>query len=265
MIGVDGTAVPGKVSIVTPVCNGERYLGRFLESVLAQTWEQMELFLVDDGSEDRSVEVAWGFRARFCERGVDFTLIYSDHRNASAAINCALPLVTGEFLIWPDSDDVLEPDSVRRRVEFLQANPRYQCVRSLSRYRNEDGTHGPRQENVGPLDEEELFFPVLTGESFVCCGCYMLRTAPFFAIYPQRRIPEYDVGQNFQMLLPFLYAHRCPTIREELYTVYIRPDSHSRRSLTREEEEKKYAGFEALVDEITEGNHIQERISVVRR
>lgn len=249
-MGMNEAEVSGRVSVITPVYNAEAYLNRFLESVLAQTWEQIEVFLVDDGSQDRSVEVARQFQSRFQERGVELNLLCASHKNASAALNHALPRITGEFLIWPDCDDELAPDSIRRRVEFLRANPQYQCVRSLSSYRNEDGTPGPQQENLGNLDQEELFFPVLMGESFVCCGCYMLRSAAFFSIYPKRRIPEYDVGQNFQMLLPFLYVHRCPTIRENLYTVYVRPDSHSHRSLTRQEDERKYASFEALVDEI---------------
>ncbi len=255
---IDDTQAVGKVSVITPVYNGEQYLHRLLESVLAQTWEQIEMILVDDGSQDRSLEVAESFRARFQARGINLRCIRAEHRNASAAINHALPLVTGEFLVWPDSDDELDPDSLRRRAEFLQANPQYQCVRSLSRYRDENGASCPQQENLGNLEEEELFFPVLTGQSFVCCGCYMLRCAPFFSIYPQRRIPEYDVGQNFQMLLPFFYFHRCPTIREELYTVYVRTESHSRRALTRQEEERKYAGFEALVDEIASICHISD-------
>ncbi len=248
MTGDQGTR--GRVSVVTPVYNGAAYVGRLLESVLAQTWPQVEMILSDDGSQDRTVETARSFQERFEARGYSLQIVTGPHKNASAAINRALPMVTGEFLVWPDSDDALDPESLRRRAEFLRANPRYQCVRSLARYRNEDGSPAPRQEVMERGDGEELFFPVLWGRSFVCCGCYMLRCGAFFSIYPQRRIPEYDVGQNFQMLLPVLYAHRCPTLQEALYTVYVRPDSHSRRVLTQGEEEAKYAAFEALVDEI---------------
>ncbi|WP_295733870.1 glycosyltransferase family A protein [uncultured Oscillibacter sp.] len=242
--------VRDRVSVVTPVYNGERHLHRLLRSILAQTWDHLEMILVDDGSQDRTVETAQEFQAQFQARGFSFQIVRAEHRNASAAINRGLPLVTGEFLIWPDSDDELEPDSIRRRVEFLRANPQYQCVRSLSRYRYEDGSTARPQEKKGCLEEENLFFPILLNRSFVCCGCYMLRLEAFFSIYPQRKIPEYDVGQNFQMLLPFMYRHPCPTIREELYTVYVRPNSHSHRVLTQQEDEKKYADFEALVDEL---------------
>lgn len=242
--------VKDRVSVVTPVYNGERYLHRLLQSILSQSWDNIEMILVDDGSQDRTVEIAQHYRDQFRTRGFIFEIISTEHRNASAAINCGLPLVTGEFLIWPDSDDELEPDSICKRVNFLRMHPQYQCVRSLSRYRYEDGTCAPQQETRGCLEEERLFFPILMGETFVCCGCYMLCCAPFFDIYPQRWIPEYDVGQNFQMLLPFMYRYPCPTIQEELYTVYVRADSHSHRKLTQQEDEKRYVDFESLADEI---------------
>ena len=242
----------GLVSIVTPVYNGEGCLPGMLDSVLAQSWPRIELILVDDGSTDGTLRTAEGYRGRFEARGYGFRIVEGPHKNASAAISRGLPYVAGEFLIWPDSDDVLAPESVEKRVRFLQGHPEYQCVRSLSWYF--DAGTGARaaqaDEQRGDLSREELFWDVLEGRTFVCCGCYMLRTVAFFDIYPSRRIPEYDVGQNFQMLLPFLYRHKCPTLREELYGVAVRAGSHSRRALTQEQEEKKYTDYERLVDEI---------------
>ena len=72
----------------------------------------------------------------------------------------------------------------------------------------------------------------------------MLRTAALLRFYPLCRIPEYEVGQNFQMLLPFMYRHKCPTLQEELYGVAIRSGSHSRTALTQAQEEKKYRDYE---------------------
>lgn len=100
------------------------------------------------------------------------------------------------------------------------------------------------------LMKEDLFWDLLESKTFVCCGCYMLRTERFFEIYPDRCIPEYNVGQNFQMLLPFMFYHSCPTIPEQLYGVNVRAGSHSRMRLTQEEEEQKYRDYEDLVDEI---------------
>lgn len=242
----------GLVSVVTPVYNGEFHLRRMLDSVLEQTYPRVEMILADDGSADGTVAAAEEYLKKFSDRGYGFRIVKANHKNASAAINRGLPFVTGEYLIWPDSDDVLERDSIQKRVEFLKAHPEYQCVRSLSYYFDEET--GKRSEKAdeqrGELEKEELFWDILESRTFVCCGCYMLKSARFFEIYPNRRIPEYDVGQNFQMLLPYMYRYGCPTIREELYGVAVRSGSHSRTPLTQAQEEKKYDDYENLIDDI---------------
>lgn len=166
-------------------------------------------------------------------------------------------------MIWPDSDDVLEPESVKRRVEFLKSHPQYQCVRSLSYYFNaETGKMSERaDEKTGDLSKEDLFWDILESKTFVCCGCYMLRSERFFEIYPERHIPEYTVGQNFQMLLPFMHRYKCPTIQEKLYGVYTREGSHSRRQLTEAEELKKYRDYEKMIDEIASICNIKDKAS----
>lgn len=241
------------VSIVTPVYNGEYYIGRLLESVLKQTWDRVEMLVCNDGSKDRTVEVVSSFQRRFEERGYTLRLLSGEHRGAAAAMNLGLPLVTGEYLVWPDGDDFLEPESIERRVLFLKENPQFFCVRSTSRYvdfcTNEEVK---REEQLGSLATGRIFWDILFGKTFVCCGCYMLKTRAFFEIYRDRKIPEYSVGQNFQMLLPFMYHFDCPTLEAPLYVVRRRADSHSARVLTEKEEREKYAQYEQMLEELTE-------------
>ena len=253
----------GRVSIVTPVYNGETHLAKMLDSVLAQTYPDVEMILVDDGSADGTVRAAQNYSEKFEAKGYGYRIVRAEHKNASAAINQGLPFVSGEYLIWPDSDDYLEPESIRRRVDFLRQHPQYACVRSLSYYFDEEtGTRSEKaDEQRGDLKKLDLFWDILESKTFVCCGCYMLRAKAFFEVYPERRIPEYDVGQNFQMLLPFMYRHQCPTIEEELYGVAVREGSHSRTALTQVQEEKKYRDYEKLLDDIAENCGITDRES----
>ncbi|MBC5743840.1 glycosyltransferase family 2 protein [Lachnospiraceae bacterium MD308] len=254
--------VKGRVSIVMPVYNGEQYLLPMLDSVLSQTYKEMEMILVDDGSTDGTVQAAESYQDRFAARGYKYRIVCAEHKCAAAAINEGLPFVTGEYLIWPDADDRLEKDSVEKRVEFLKKHSEYQCVRTLAYYYEENSEKYVRaDENMEDYSNEELFWDILENRTYVCCGCYMLRTEPFFQIYPERRIPEYHVGQNFQMLLPFLYRHRCPTIPKKLYGVCVRQGSHSRMRLTQEEEEERYREYEDLIDEIADLCGIDDRTS----
>ncbi len=245
--------VKGRVSIVTPVYNGETFLSRFLESIRIQTYRNLELILVDDGSSDQTVMVARHWKERLEKEGISMRIVEAPHRNASSAMGYGLPFVSGEYLCWPDSDDVLKETSIEERVEFLEKHPEYHCVRSLSWYFDpESGERTAADEKRGDLKKEDLFWDILEGRTYVCCGCYMLRSRDFFEIYPDGRIPVYPVGQNFQMLLPFMYRYKCPTIEKELYGVAVRRGSHSRRILTREQTEKKYRAYERLVDEIAD-------------
>lgn len=251
--------IRGKVSAVIPVFNGELHLSTLLDSILEQTYPWMEIILVDDGSRDKTVQMAERYREQFAAKKYEYYIVQSEHKNASAAINQGLPYVTGEYLIWPDSDDRLERDSVEKRVNFLCSHPQYQCVRSLSYYYDSaTGELVSADEKTGDLSKGDLFWDILESRTYVCCGCYMLRTKPFFEIYPKRHIPEYDVGQNFQMLLPFMYHYPCPTIPERLYGVCVREGSHSRRQLTREEEYRKYHNYERLIDEIASICHMED-------
>lgn len=254
--------VKERVSIVTPVYNGEQYLLPMLDSVLGQTYSEIEMILVDDGSTDNTLQEAESYREKFAGRGYGYHIVRAEHKCAAAAINQGLPFATGEYLIWPDADDRLERDSVEKRVEFLKRHPEYQCVRTLSYYYKENTGECVRaDENMENYTNQALFWDILENRTYVCCGCYMLRTEPFFKIYPKRRIPEYHVGQNFQMLLPFMYRYKCPTIPKKLYGVCVRQGSHSRIRLTREEEEERYREYEELIDEITDICGIDDRTS----
>lgn len=254
------------VSVLTPVYNGERYIARLLDSILNQTYPDIEMILSDDGSTDDTVEIASAYIPKFEGKGYTLKIILSPHKNASAAMNAGFYHVNGEYLIWPDSDDELFPDSVATRVNFLNLHPEYHCVRSLMEYvSNETGETIQCEESLGDLTKEDIFWDVLEWRTFCCSGCYMLKTEDFFQIYPSKRIPESIIGQNFQMLLPFLYHYKCPTIPEKLYRVYVRSDSHSRKMWTKAEEWRGVQRHVEVVNEIMQICGIEKNPDIIDR
>ncbi len=101
------------VSIIIPCHNAEAWLATTLESVLAQTWTNREIIVVNDGSRDGSLAVA----QRFTDRGV--TVVDQPNRGASAARNHGLRLAKGEFIKFLDADDLLAPESLAAQVAAL--------------------------------------------------------------------------------------------------------------------------------------------------
>lgn len=102
------------VSIVVVNHNYGRYLGEAIESALAQTYEPLEVLVVDDGSTDDSVAVAEGYPVE---------LIQQDNAGVSCARNRGARAADGELLVFLDADDVLEPEYVARCWEVLSAAP----------------------------------------------------------------------------------------------------------------------------------------------
>ena len=99
-MGKNCDPVKNLVSIVTPVYNGEAHLARFLDSVLVQSWDHIEMILTDDGSEDGTLEAAEAYRNAFARRGFGYQIVTGRHRNASAAINRGLLQVRTATMYW---------------------------------------------------------------------------------------------------------------------------------------------------------------------
>ncbi|MDY7014005.1 MAG: glycosyltransferase family A protein [Cyanobacteriota bacterium] len=101
------------VSILIPCYNAEPWLAETLESALAQTWPNTEIIVVDDGSRDRSWEIARQFESR----GVK--AISQKNGGACAARNRAFRESSGDYIQYLDADDLLAPDKIERQMALL--------------------------------------------------------------------------------------------------------------------------------------------------
>lgn len=95
-----------KVSIITPVYNVEKYLDRCIQSVIDQTLKEIEIFLIDDGSSDRS----WDIIQKFAKIDKRIVAIKQDNAGAAIARNRGLELAKGEYIGFVDSDDYIDSD-----------------------------------------------------------------------------------------------------------------------------------------------------------
>lgn len=105
------------VSILIPCHNAAPWLGRTLESALAQTWPHREIILVDDGSTDDSLAIA----RRFASQGV--RVLTQPNAGASAARNHAVREARGDFLQFLDADNLLSPGKLAAQLALLAARP----------------------------------------------------------------------------------------------------------------------------------------------
>lgn len=108
---------PPRVSVMMPAYNAERFIGAAIDSVLAQTWQDWELIVVDDGSTDATPNILDGFS--------DPRIIRTRQSNQgeASARNTALALNRGEYLAFLDADDLYLPNALADMVQYLEAHP----------------------------------------------------------------------------------------------------------------------------------------------
>ncbi len=120
------------VSVLLPSYNHARFLPSALESALAQTYTNIEIVVVDDGSSDGSLVIARQYANRYPSTIRVFTHTRNENRGISATINRALRESEGQYLSSFSSDDILYPDKIERQVAVLNAEPDVGLVQSYS-------------------------------------------------------------------------------------------------------------------------------------
>jgi glycosyltransferase involved in cell wall biosynthesis len=108
---------PVKVSVLIPAYNAAAYIEQTLDSVLAQTWPNLEVIVVDDGSRDDTLAKA----QRYASSRVQ--IVKQANAGASAARNRAFSLATGDYIQYLDADDLLHPDKIKAQLECLAHRP----------------------------------------------------------------------------------------------------------------------------------------------
>ena len=109
--------VEGMVSVITPVFNSEKYIRRTLDSVLSQSYQDIEIVLVDDQSKDRSAEIIRKYQKT--HPGIVYFL-QPKNMGAGHARNKALELAKGQYVAFLDADDLWKPEKIKKQVKLLR-------------------------------------------------------------------------------------------------------------------------------------------------
>ena len=157
-----------KVSVIIPVYNVERYLPRCIASVLMQTYRDLEIILVDDGSSDASAALCDAYAAGD-ER---ITVIHQENGGLSAARNAGIERASGDAFFFLDSDDYIAADCMEKLVSLLERHDADVSVIRMKRVpESENGTCAQS------ADEEELVMNAeraieesLYQKRFSCCA-----------------------------------------------------------------------------------------------
>lgn len=103
-----------KVSILIPLYNAEQYIAETIDSILNQTYSNIEIILIDDGSTDNSYEIAQNYASEKVK------VVQQANKGACAARNKALELSTGEYIVFFDADDIMYKDKIKNQIALAE-------------------------------------------------------------------------------------------------------------------------------------------------
>lgn len=168
-----------KISIIIPVYNAEKYLDECILSVCNQSFRNLEIILVDDGSKDNSLEIC----KRWAAEDDRILVIHKENGGVSSARNSGLDAATGDYITFLDSDDYLELDILQKAAETIENQDVIHCLYKFgfSIVKGEQRSRGP-----------ELYCDNITREELLS-----------YAIYPNSK--KYMLGNFFRAVCGSLF------------------------------------------------------------
>lgn len=212
------------ISVISPVYNTEKLLPRCLESILAQSFQDFEVILVNDGSKDNSASICEAYAAKDSRIHV----IHQNNSGVSAARNAALDWVMensdSKWILFVDSDDWVHPQIMETLLNLAET---YQVkVSACGFLETSDGTLVVNEEQLQPelWDAKEFYYRQ-----------HMLGTVPWGKLYAKECFADirYPVGMYFDdefVTYRILLAQKkIPMVTAPMYGYYINPEGLTKR------------------------------------
>jgi glycosyltransferase involved in cell wall biosynthesis len=199
-----------RVSVILAAYNAERYLAEAVDSILAQTFGDFELILIDDGStKDRTPQIV----GDYARRDARVVAISRPNRGLTPTLNEGVSRAQGEFIARMDADDVCMPTRFAQQVAYLDAHP--ECVCVGSRVTIIDPYSSPVKVTDHPLDHDAIDAQLLRGIGWaVVHPAAMMRTCAVRQIGGYRE--QFVTSQDLDIFLRLAEVGKLANLEEPL-------------------------------------------------
>ena len=237
------------VTMITYCYNGARFVSKYFEAILAQTYSNIELIFFNNGSEDETGEIAESYREKLEQKGVQVKIIHYEENQCTCQLKQdAFKMMQGEYFFGCDSDDLIDPTYIEEMSRYLIEHPDKGIVYCQLRVIRESTGELLNIAKMQPREEpKQAFKDILTGYNvnFTAIS-YMMSRKHFEKINPQKEIFISRFGENYQVQMPFLYYDLQGYINKPLGQYTVRDDSYT-GTLNIEKKVKAFKGQEESV------------------
>lgn len=216
-----------KVSVIMGIYNCAPYLQEALDSLYAQTFQDFEIILCEDGSSDNTYEVALENQ----KTHPNIVLLKNEHNmGLNKTLNNCLAVAKGEYIARMDGDDVCDPTRFEKEVRFLDEHPEYAIVSCPMIYFDENGEFGRGKGGNEPTKYDFI------GHSPICHAPCMVRKTAYLAVNGYTE-SKYVIRHEDYDLWTKMYAkgYKAYNLDECLYSMRDDQDATKRRKMTWQE------------------------------
>lgn len=212
-----------KISVIIPIYNTEKYLSRCIESIIKQTYDNIEIILVNDGSTDQSSKICKKY-SRIDNRVV---LIEQDNKGAAAARNTGLRHATGNYIGWVDSDDYIEPDMFEKMLDCIHKENADACICQLYYHIKNKiniNTNGADIRNKSWLTRNEYMEKLLPDKIKSYLPVHLIRRE----LYKDIQFMDGNIVEDAE-ILPYIMEHseKIAILPSPKYHYMVRPGSET--------------------------------------
>lgn len=209
------------ISVIVPVYNVEQYLPKCIDSILAQTYENLEIILVEDGTRDSSGLIC----DEYAKKDSRIRVIHKENGGLSSARNAGMEIARGEYFGFVDSDDWIEPEMYETLLAYSQKHDA--DVVCCGRY-DVDGATGEKTVGLCPAKEECIAPMEMLGRVFIWDNCDSAAWDKLYRrhIFAETRYPlgvySEDVACFYKLMEAANRVALCP---KPFYNYLHRPNS----------------------------------------
>ena len=218
------------ISVVVPVYNAEKDIERCVKSLLAQSHENMEIILIDDGSLDSS-----GTICDELARNPGVQVYHQENAGSSAARNTGIQKAKGDYIGFCDSDDYVEKDMYENLLAAATEHPEGKIFQIMTFYETESGEvlEGPKQDsgnvNFIPSEEDFRLLMLHRGDASFCTKLLPLSFMKEYAF------PVGKLNEDFELLIRLLQAtDGVYNVEKPGYHIVLSDQSNTRGTFKRE-------------------------------
>ena len=156
------------ISIIIPIYNVEKYLEKCLDSILNQTYKNLEIILIDDGSTDNSPNIC----NSYCEKDKRIKIIHKNNEGVSSARNKGIELSKGKYIVFIDSDDYVSNEHIEVLYDCIISNNVDLVISNLIDISEDEIILNNEEKESFLMNKDQCLKELLSEDNFyhLCCG-----------------------------------------------------------------------------------------------